>query len=583
MTLLWLVTVLISVSKLSSGANNSSERSAKSDVIKDNLERLNQALKYVDESKRRIDGIQAVINESVDLLEEAGGRDREKILTDIETRLIESIKEDALQSGAKGIEMGGGMDSAISFVPANEYEQLRRQVKNNVKEFWYYAQNAIKKLAKKGADPKGTPVVVDEVLSMLTEHKNNLLNDMERIEQVDAYEGWREKEAQDLTDLVQRRLHYLQNPENCSKARKLVCRLNKGCGFGCQLHHVVYCFIMAYATERTLILKSQGWRYHTTGWEEIFKPLSDTCLNSNGNSHANWPETFDVQVVTLPIIDSLNPRPPYLPLAIPSDLAPRLGRIHGNPIVWWIGQFLKYLLRLQPKTQAMIDEGIAKLNFKSPIVGVHVRRTDKVGTEAAFHGIDEYMEAVDDFYDKYERTHPNLDKRRVFIASDDPEAIKKARSKYTNYEVIGDPNAAKLASVGTRYSDSSLNGIILDTYLLSRSDYLVCTFSSQVCRLAYEIMQTLHTDATDRFRSLDDIYYYGGQNPHNREVIIPHKARNSQELNLRVGDAVGVEGNHWDGFSKGKNENTNQNGLFPSFKVIDKVQVADFPNYSHVK
>lgn len=78
----------------------------------------------------------------------------------------------------------------------------------------------------------------------------------------DGYESSRQSEAKSLSNLVQKRLHYLQNPPDCSKARKLICKLNKGCGYGCQLHHVVYCFIMAYATERTLILQSKGWRYH---------------------------------------------------------------------------------------------------------------------------------------------------------------------------------------------------------------------------------------------------------------------------------------------------------------------------------
>lgn len=139
---------------------------------------------------------------------------------------------------------------------------------------------------------------------------------------------------------------------------------------------------MAYATERTLILKSKGWRYHKAGWEEVFKPLSDTCLSSEGSSHASWSgHIHNTQVVELPIIDSLNPRPPYLPLAIPEDLAPRLKRLHGDPIVWWVGQFLKYLLRMQPETQNMLDAARQKLGFKKPIVGLHVRRTDKVGTE----------------------------------------------------------------------------------------------------------------------------------------------------------------------------------------------------------
>lgn len=77
----------------------------------------------------------------------------------------------------------------------------------------------------------------------------------------------------------------------------------------------------------------------------------------------------NVQVISLPIVDSLSPRPPYLPLAIPKDLAPKIIRIHGDPIVWWIGQFLKYLLRPQPNTSKMLDEYKERLGFKKPIVG----------------------------------------------------------------------------------------------------------------------------------------------------------------------------------------------------------------------
>lgn len=118
-----------------------------------------------------------------------------------------------------------------------------------------------------------------------------------------------------------------------------------------------------------MILKSKGWRYHKAGWEEVFRPISETCLDAN-EAHANsWPGRYDSQVIVLPIIDSLLPRPPYLPLAIPEDLAPRLMRLHGDPIVWWVGQFLKYLLVPRKPTQEMIKKGMENLGFKKPIVG----------------------------------------------------------------------------------------------------------------------------------------------------------------------------------------------------------------------
>ena len=77
----------------------------------------------------------------------------------------------------------------------------------------------------------------------------------------------------------------------------------------------------------------------------------------------------DTQVVELPIVDSLSPRPPYLPLAVPKDLASRLARLHGDPIVWWIGQFLRFILRPQEATSNMIQEASVRRGFKRPIVG----------------------------------------------------------------------------------------------------------------------------------------------------------------------------------------------------------------------
>jgi glycoprotein 6-alpha-L-fucosyltransferase len=206
--------------------------------------------------------------------------------------------------------------------------------------------------------------ILNNFLDLAKEHKRSLLNDLELLKKSDGYENFRHQEAKALSNLVQKRLHYLQNPPDCSTARKLVCKINKGCGYGCQLHHIVYCFIMAYATERTLVLQSKGWRYHKGGWEEIFLPVSETCLDPEGVSQGAWPADHNVQVLTVPIIDSLNPRPPYLPLAIPKDLAPRLMKLHGDPIAWWIGQLLFYILKPQPETTSMLDNGRKTLGFK---------------------------------------------------------------------------------------------------------------------------------------------------------------------------------------------------------------------------
>ena len=72
----------------------------------------------------------------------------------------------------------------------------------------------------------------------------------------------------------------LQNPTDCENAKKLVCNLNKACGYGCQLHHLTYCFMVAFGTQRTLIIESNGWRYNSEGWDAVFLPASENCLKN---------------------------------------------------------------------------------------------------------------------------------------------------------------------------------------------------------------------------------------------------------------------------------------------------------------
>ncbi len=145
--------------------------------------------------------------------------------------------------------------------------------------------------------------------------------------------------------------------------------------------------------------------------------------------------------------------------------------------------------------------------------------------------------------------------------------------RYPKFNFIFDESNAKSASVNQRYTPESAQGVIMDTYFLSECDYLVCTFSSQVCRLAYELMQTRFPDASWRFKSLDDVYYYGGQNGHFVVAIADHEARKEfGEIDMKVGDKIGLAGNHWNGYSKGRNMRTNQEGLFPSYKVKNFIE-----------
>lgn len=125
--------------------------------------------------------------------------------------------------------------------PSLEYELTRRRVQTNIAEIWNYFSSELGKIRKSLAtaannnnNPNGNTHLnaeleesIQQVLLQGAEHKRSLLSDMDQLRRVDGYEAWRQKEANELSDLVQRRLHHLQNPSDCDNARKLVCKLNK--------------------------------------------------------------------------------------------------------------------------------------------------------------------------------------------------------------------------------------------------------------------------------------------------------------------------------------------------------------------
>ena len=66
---------------------------------------------------------------------------------------------------------------------------------------------------------------------------------------------------------------------------------------------------------------------------------------------------------------------------------------------------------------------------------VHVRRTDKLQKEAKFHGLEEYMFHVNQYYE-YLETRQTVDRRRVYIATDDPSVLAEATTKYEFRQLV---------------------------------------------------------------------------------------------------------------------------------------------------
>ncbi|XP_025108910.1 alpha-(1,6)-fucosyltransferase-like [Pomacea canaliculata] len=351
------------------------------------------------------------------------------------------------------------------------------------------------------------------------------------------------------------------------------------------LHEATMCLLTAYATHRTLVLTANGWKFAPSTWDTFMMPLSSTCTTNDTRDMHPKNQTASDRVVELKtLIGEWNHSPAkFRPLAIPADLAKRLKAFHGDPPAWWVGQLVSFLLRPQPHLQQTIQTQGEKMKFKRPIVGIQIRRTDKINNEAALHSLEEYMKHVEEYYDLRQQ-HEDIKERRVFVATDDPSVTTEFPKKYPHYNISWVEGSANTASMKSRFSKDGLSTVIVDLHFLSMCDFVVCTYSSNICRAVYELLQTRHGDASMKVYSLDSsVYYLTYYDIHYLRAVSNHEARFVGELSFQVGDYIDIEsylfsdksrvlaGNLRNGSTFGINRRTGKRGLFPSYKAVDEI------------
>jgi hypothetical protein len=123
---------------------------------------------------------------------------------------------------------------------------------------------------------------------------------------------------------------------------------------------------------------------------------------------------------------------------------------------------------------------------------------------------------------------------------------------------------------------------LVDVQTLSEAEFFVGTFTSNVGRFSYELMQARKRtlDISFRAKSLDNHFYIDYFNIITYKVIQEHFPTNKDELELKIGDIIlfrikgsnkylAESANLWNGFMLGKNTRTNKIGKIPSFKVVE--------------
>lgn len=476
---------------------------------------------------------------------------------------------------------------SASDVRSVHHETALRRTERTATAMWTFLDDSVKDVRTRALGHEALLNTVQRMHTTLQALRSTLAANLYALRGAEKDEEWQREESRELGSLVQQRLHKLQNPVNCSQARFAVCNLKlRNCGFGCLLHHVCYCLLIAYGSNRTLVLQEGSLLHAQNKWEAVFQPLSRTCNTVRGPvvrwgaKDKNWESA---RALFVPIYPQLDPKPDFLPMAIPEDLAPRLTLFHGDPPVWWIGQFLRYLTRPNKRLHDHIKSEAKILGFQRPIAGIHARRTDKVKgsqIEASFHSLEEYMGHVNNYFREVELYKP-VAVRRVYLATDDPYLLKEAQKKYPDYVFVNNNNASRQAAPDTRYSDMALLGINSDIHFLSSCDFLVCTFSSNVGRAAYALMQTYNGDASTNVRSLDKRFYFNGQQDEYMQAVERHQKESKHQVSFETGDTLRVQGNALSGImTRGVNLRTGESGMFPTYKAVKKIITARTPIYA---
>ena len=139
----------------------------------------------------------------------------------------------------------------------------------------------------------------------------------------------------------------------------------------------------------------------------------------------------------------------------------------------------------------------AAMGVRRPYAAMHIRRGDKVGLEAAFHPLDEYLEGLRAVMGPHEPL------RDVFVASDDPEALVEGRRRYPQIQWHALEGAATLGAQGVfRQQGAGTQLLLGDIAWLASADYFCGTFSSQISRLVFELVVSRRPASTYCYREL---------------------------------------------------------------------------------
>ena len=286
--------------------------------------------------------------------------------------------------------------------------------------------------------------------------------------------------------------------------RSLLFRLDSTAGFTSEFNNLIRAFIYAIHTRRRFLIDDQLWNYgsFSTYFNISQGRFSPWLPSSTYCSQRKFVHFIDYQINQTSIPEHLT---------IHRDINGGFGELNlkmksfeqenYNQLLQIKRLVLKYVWRTMTKETR---DFIEKINMKNITFAIHVRRGDKVKQEATVIPLDYYCQGIEYFISKYQEKSPI----KVFVASDQQNLIEQVRHERTDWEFV---RIIQTNLFSTGHDQDSFNRLserkkvestrflIAELETIAHAKYVVCTFSSNICRF----VQILRKQAADTVLSLD--------------------------------------------------------------------------------
>ncbi|XP_052777987.1 alpha-(1,6)-fucosyltransferase-like [Mya arenaria] len=325
-------------------------------------------------------------------------------------------------------------------LPINEAIQGELVQSYRDKGFAHFAEfvlNRCEGLKELSANNSGIMATLQHMCKKLLKLQIEIARGMleEQIRQQTGNE-WKKKMSRELQSEVQYNLNQYKESPRCNSSRILTCQHVFLTSLGSFIHRTLSCLVAALSLQRALVMDAKDPKFIPTNWESYMNlkhrqqwpcSMSNSMVINNEKDIATY-ASFQELTMHAKGHSITNP------MEIPNHLASKLFSFNKHPSAWWIGVMAEYIMLGNDKLSRIFQDAVQTMPFTSPVVGVHVRRTDKIGTEAKFHALEEYMRHVADWYSAYEAVHGRVE-RKVYLASDNVEVLSEAEQKFVKIQI----------------------------------------------------------------------------------------------------------------------------------------------------